>query len=75
MNMGWTRVAFDAAGDWHVWLTLTGVLVLYWGPSLSPRGRYSAQRAVAKIAESSPPIWVVCGDKPGQDESRQGRAD
>lgn len=31
MSTGWAPVAFDAAGDWQLWLALTGVLALCWG--------------------------------------------
>ncbi|BBZ15997.1 hypothetical protein MGAD_03320 [Mycolicibacterium gadium] len=31
MGMGWAPAAFETAGDWHLWLALTGVVVLCWG--------------------------------------------
>ncbi|WP_006243234.1 hypothetical protein [Mycolicibacterium tusciae] len=31
MSMGWAPVAFEAVGDWHLLLALTGALVLGWG--------------------------------------------
>ncbi|KUH64810.1 hypothetical protein AU184_17725 [Mycolicibacterium novocastrense] len=74
MSMGWAPVAFDAAGDWQLWLALTGVLVLCWGlvvvataTLFGAAGGRQSRRVVTSDRG-------VRGDKPGQDESRQGRA-
>ncbi|WP_102143095.1 hypothetical protein [Mycobacterium hubeiense] len=67
MSMGWAPAAFDAAGDWQLWLALTGVLVLCWGLVV-------VATATLFGAAGGRQSRSLRGDKPGQDESRQGRA-
>ncbi|ORB62797.1 hypothetical protein [Mycolicibacterium tusciae] len=73
MSMGWAPVAFDAAGEWQLWLALTGVLVLCWGlvvvATATLFGGPVGGRHSGRLAS---PYWGGNrSDKPTRDGSRQ----
>lgn len=67
MSMGWAPSAFEAAGDWHLWLMLTAILVLSWvivvaatamlfdRPAAERRGRPTAAEREESAAGSDKP--------------------
>lgn len=73
MSMGITSVAFEAVGDWQIWLPLAGVLVLCWGlvvvATASLFGGPAGGRHSRRFA--TPHRGGIRSDKPTRDESQQ----
>jgi hypothetical protein len=74
MSMGWAPAAFEAPGDWHLWLALVVVLVLCWGLVVAATatlfGRPAGGRHGRPIAAARD-NGAVGSNKPPQNRSRQ----